>query len=389
MALHELYEKSCRKLSGYILQRVLFYVKETELRNDKNNDLNLVDRCFAPQMNDIKADPSKISRIISAYQKAIAVQAVSEDCFQIGNEWLPIYEKNMGSVMSALKDGNINVLQEIYDNFMRHPSSTGLHGMPADMHKCYFSGSISLKHKKWYLYDYLHRINLWKGLLGDSASLKQLESPMIGNPYGYYIDGHFIKVCSDYQHYYATCIDRMTSENPEVERRVIVELGGGFGGMAYYLIRDSKNKVYVDIDLPENLALASFYLMHAFPEKKVFLFGEGELTEETFKDYDIILLPNFEVKKIPTCSTDLVFNSYSLAEMSESAISCYVDELSRSIKPAGYFYHVNHTRESLVKADDFGIEKNCFTLLNKTPALWNAARNLLMDENEYLYKKLK
>lgn len=387
--MQKLFNKLRRKLSSSILQRVLFYVKEIELRHDKNNDLKQVNTCFAPRKNDIHADPDKIRRIVSAYQKAIAVQAVSDECFQVGNEWLPIYEKNMGSVMCALKDGDIKALQEIYDNFMRHPSSTGLHGMPADMQKCYFSGTISLKHKKWFLYDSLHRINLWKGLLGDSASLEQLDSPMIGNPYGYYIDGHFIKVCSDYQHYYATCINRMTADNSEAERPVIIELGGGFGGMSYYFNRDSKNKVYVDIDLPENLALASFYLMHTLPEKKVFLFGEGELTAETFKNYDILLLPNFEVKNIPGNSTDLVFNSYSLAEMPENAITCYVKELSRALKTAGYFYHVNHTRESLVKADDFGIEKKDFVLLHKTPALWNAARNLLMDENEYLYKKVK
>jgi hypothetical protein len=57
----------------------------------------------------------------------------------------------------------------------------------------------------------------------------------------------------------------------------------------------------------------------------------------------------------------------------------------RALKPVGYFYHVNHTRECLVKADDFGIDKENFVLLHKIPALWNAARNLLMDENEYLY----
>lgn len=389
MTVQELFNKLNRKISSYILKRVLLYVKGIELRNDKNNDFNQVDKCFESRKNDIYADPDKISRIVSAYQKAIAVQAVSEECFQVGNEWLPIYEKSMGSVMSALKAGDINALQGIYDNFMRHPSSTGLHGMPVDMEKCYFSGNISLKHKKWFLYDSLYRIKLWKGLLGDAASLNQLNSPMIGNPYGYYIDEHFIKICSDYQHYYATRINQLTSNKFEIEKRVIIELGGGFGGMAYYFNRDSKNKVYVDIDLPENLALASFYLIHTLPEKKVFLYGEDELTTETFKNFDIILLPNFAVKNIPTNSTDLVFNSYSLAEMTESAIKVYVSELSRALKPTGYFYHVNHTRESFVKADDFGIDKKNFMLLHKAPALWNAARNLLMDEYEYLYEKVK
>jgi hypothetical protein len=50
--------------------------------------------------------------------------------------------------------------------------------------------------------------------------------------------------------------------------------------------------------------------------------------------------------------------------------------------------HVNHTTNSLVKADDFGIERYGFELLYRKPALWNRGRKLVVDEYEFLYSKL-
>ena len=367
---------------------LVIYIKQREFQGDPNNDLNKIQKGFSRTENKINADPNKLHKIISAYQQAKKIQKKSAECFQVGNEWLPIYKKYMGTVMGALDSSNIESLRLIYDNFMRHPSTSGLHGMPVDMSDKYFDNAISLKYKKWFLYDSLHRINLWKGMLGDNALLSNLDSPIIGNPYGFYYDDHFIKVCSDYQHYYATRIDELTQADATTRRRFVVELGGGFGGMAYYLIRDASNLTYINFDLPENLALASYYLMHAHPDKKVFLYGDGKITIDVFTNYDVILLPNFEISQLPSGIVDLVFNSYSLAEMSNMTIRCYIHELCKSVKQGGYFLHVNHTRASLVNADNFEIDQQGFKLIYRIPALWNAARNLLMDENEYLYLKI-
>jgi hypothetical protein len=49
---------------------------------------------------------------------------------------------------------------------------------------------------------------------------------------------------------------------------------------------------------------------------------------------------------------------------------------------------VNHNKKSEVVADDFGIDPVRFDLLYKIPALWNAGRDMLMDEYEYLYRKI-
>jgi len=92
------------------------------------------------------------------------------------------------------------------------------------------------------------------------------------------------------------------------------------------------------------------------------------------------------LERIATNSVDLVFNSYSMAEMSPRTIAQYIAMISHITRK--YFLHVNHTRHSLVTADEFGINPNQFKLIYKLPALWNAGINPDMDEYEYLYEKI-
>ena len=225
---------------------------------------------------------------------------------------------------------------------------------------------------------------MWKKLLGQRFLIDSLISPNIGNPYGYFIDDKFIKAGADYQHYYATRVNDLISERSG--RKVVIEIGAGFGGMAYYLIRDAIDTTYVDFDLPENLALTSYYLLKAFPEKKILLYGEGNLDELKLADYDIVLMPSFQLDKMPVDTCDLLFNSYSLAEMSQQTINHYVNQSAKLIKKGGWFFHVNHTKNSLVSARDFPIPKN-FSLISEEFAAWNLGRNSNMDEYEFLYRK--
>ena len=156
--------------------------------------------------------------------------------------------------------------------------------------------------------------------------------------------------------------------------------------MAYYLIRDASNTAYIDFDLPENLALTSYYLLKAFPEKKVLLYGEAEFESVTLTDYDIVLMPNFQLNKLPDATCDLIFNSYSLAEMSLQTINYYVLQSAKLINEGGWFFHVNHTKHSLVSARDFPITDD-FMLVSEEFAAWNLGRNSNMDEYEFIYKK--
>ena len=64
----------------------------------------------------------------------------------------------------------------------------------------------------------------------------------------------------------------------------ILELGGGFGSMAYYLMQESNNATYFDFDLPENFALTAFYLLSSFPNKKIALYGEVDLENDNLTE---------------------------------------------------------------------------------------------------------
>jgi putative sugar O-methyltransferase len=320
---------------------------------------------------------------MAAYRKAKTTQLSAGNAYQVSNEWLPIYDELLREVVEILRSGNRHKLRVIYRNFMRDRCSTGLHGLPLDMHKEYFDSKITRRNQKRFLIDAYHRYALWKSLLGNTHSIRDLIAPCIGNPYGSYFDGIFIRAGADYLHYYATAIARLIRRN---DHRTVVELGGGYGGMAYYLCRDNQKMTYIDFDLPENVALASYYLLCAFPEKRTLLYGEAKLTPSAIAAYDIIVMPGFEIAKVQDRSVDMIFNSYSLAEMSQATILAYIEEFTRIAR--GYFLHVNHNKRSEVVADDFGIDPAQFNLLYKVPALWNAGRDAAMDEYEYLYKRI-
>jgi hypothetical protein len=287
--------------------------KSRQFKDDRNYNLTLIRQNFSDRTRQTNDDTALLERIIVAYNKAKVVQQAAGPSYQVSNEWVPIYETQLGEVMRVLKSRNIVELRRIYGNFFRDRCSSGLIGLPVDMHKHYFTGDIGRTYGMLYMNDAIHRYALWKSLLGNTHTVADLVSPDIGNPYGYFIDGTFIKAGADYMHYYATLIARLVRG---ARQRVVLELGGGFGGMAYYLVRDTANLTYVDFDLPENAALTAYYLLNAFPDKKVLLFGEADLTPEALSTYHIIIMPSFEITKLPERSADLAFNSYSLAEMS-------------------------------------------------------------------------
>lgn len=329
----------------------------------------------------VGVDLNVIKRVIEAYNKAKIKQLGVAQEYQVGDMWLPIYESYMRPIISALVNRDEAEVARIYGNFFRESCSWGLHGMPVDMNSAYFSGNISEENIELYAADSIHRINTWLLSIGKTHPITALDTPIIGNPYGYYIDEKFYRAGVDYLHYYATIISRLINSN---KHRFALELGGGFGGLAYFLIRDNENLTYIDVDIPENMALTAFYLLSAFPEKKIALYGEVDIDTDDLTKFDALILPNFVIQDIKEDSIDLVFNSYSLAEMSANTVANYVNQFNRIASK--FIFHVNHTQVSTVKADDFNIDFNKFELISRAPAIWNMARNSKMDEFEYIYK---
>ncbi|MYM70404.1 putative sugar O-methyltransferase [Pseudoduganella sp. FT55W] len=330
----------------------------------------------------VTADPAIIERVMKAYQRSKEVQQGAAEVYQVSHMWLPIYSGYMGEVMDVMARRDAEALGRIYANFFRESCSVGIHGLPIDMAANFFNVPvISDESKGKYVEDIMHRFNIWLSSMGKALPLDVLETPVVGNPYGFYIDGKFYRHGVDYQHYYATAISRLTRSK---SHRTVLELGGGFGGLGYFLLRDNPDLTYIDVDLPENMALTAYYLLNACPDKKIALYGEVDLKTADLSQYDAIVLPNFAIAELPSGTVDLCFNSYSLAEMSLDTVDNYIAHFNRLATK--YIYHINHTRIPPVKADEFPIDYSKFELVSRAPAMWNMGRNKEMDEFEYIYK---
>jgi putative sugar O-methyltransferase len=95
--------------------------------------------------------------------------------------------------------------------------------------------------------------------------------------------------------------------------RIVLEIGGGFGGTARYLLRDCPGLTYLNFDVPERIALTSYYLLKSFSELQAALYGETELLPPLLEKPGLVLMPTFELLQVPDHGVDVCFNSHLFA----------------------------------------------------------------------------
>jgi putative sugar O-methyltransferase len=165
---------------------------------------------------------------------------------------------------------------------------------------------------------------------------------------------------------------------------VVGEIGGGYGGMAYYLLCDGGRLTYIDFDLPESIALTSYYLLKAFPSSDFLLYGEGDLSAEALAASDIVLLPLFEVARMPAGSVDLMFSSHVMGDLSDSALAEYLGAITHMSRK--YFLYFGDSRAAERISNWGGGPTGCFRLLEVRSTGWNRHRAPKAKEGEYLYQ---
>jgi putative sugar O-methyltransferase len=324
------------------------------------------------------ATSEEIENIAHYYRLWKAEQKEADPVYQVSREWLPIYENYMGDVIQALQENHIETLKDMYENLFRNPLSSGLHGLHFDMVSTYMNVETPANQKA--ITQYLESCALGARnflLTCPGTDISKLVRPAIGNPYSYTLEGHSVFPCADYHYTFSEKISILLKMK---KSPVILELGGGFGGMAYYCLRDIPNVKYICVDLPENAALQAYYLKSHFPNKKIRLLGEVFDSN----DFDALILPSYGIESLPENSVDLSFNSYSLAEMGVNAMENYVRLISKIT--LDYIYHLNHVHWE-VSADTFPIDLKKFQLLFRNPTNWGKdPRRYHLDQHEYLYK---
>jgi hypothetical protein len=335
-------------------------------RLDPRFNLQNVTDGFVSRIDDSTDDSELLKRICNAYTKAIDQQRFASNIYAATEWWQLVRQRSLGPVMQALQTHDIGVLRMTYRNFFRDPCSSGLLGVPYGMSKAYFGDTIKDFHRRFYLSHALYRLDYWKTQTDDRFELPDLAGPEIGNPFGVRIDGTFLRVGAEYAHCCAYKVGSLLGS----EKAIVAEIGGGFGGMAYYLLRDRANLTYCDFDLPESIALSSYYLMKAFPHLRFLLYGERELTEEEIDNADVVLMPTFELANMPAESIDVTFSSHAMSDISLEAMTEYMKDIVAMTRSS--FLYIGNSRASKLISGLVDRNHNSFKLTSTHSSGWHS-----------------
>ncbi|WP_404360885.1 putative sugar O-methyltransferase [Methylotuvimicrobium sp. KM1] len=123
-------------------------------------------------------------------------------------------------------------------------------------------------------------------------------------------------------------------------RPVILEIGCGYGALAYFIKKLVPNCTYICVDLPESLIFSGIYLTRYFED---YLLVEGETTNLEVNDSECVFVPNYMFHKLPESNStiDLAINTLSMSEMTPEQVAYYCRGLAAMLGRNGIFYEQN------------------------------------------------
>lgn len=325
-----------------------------------------------------------MKRLIQAYRKAKEDERSATEPYQLRGEWEHIIGMEYARLVSVLQSEDAKELAALLQNFCRNECSRGL-SMSSEL--------LVNRRRPFYKFRYINEFNEdfenSKMARHDTFDPGVLCFPFIGNPVGMLVDGNLIPAVNIRHRYYA---QRLLELLPNRETTV-AEIGGGFGGLAYFLLKESKTPIrYINFDLPEINVVNSYFLLKTFPDRKILLYGEEAKTlPEALGKAAVIIYPHFCFHQLPDQSMDMVFNSNSLTEMDEQMVLEYYAQINRVCR--GYFMHVNHDDEKVydksrnkkhVKISKYSLPGRSFReIYTLKPSFFNA------KYYEYLYQAVQ
>lgn len=272
--------------------------------------------------------------------------------------WRWTRENKNNEYMSALASDNPAQLAKILCNMFQSDAIFGLANLDTQMAES----------------DFLRDIDTWREFT-EQSDLSCLVIPEIGNPSHFYLDGSRILHDTPRFNYYAWRIHDM---NPQS----ILEIGGGYGGLALQLLRDKQIR-YVDIDLPETLYLAYYFLSKAGFDVKWAL--------ENIPEADVVFVPA-DRKHLVKESFDVVFNSYSLSEMGKASSDEYLNLINTVWQPRHFFHenanfllYPNSERHIEILARNFPIDKSMYKKVYQAVSPWQGSGG---RGREFLYQRI-
>lgn len=130
---------------------------------------------------------------------------------------------------------------------------------------------------------------------------------------------------------------------------LILEIGGGFGGLAYHLKRLVPRGRFVLVDLPESLLFSAIYLMTLFPDQRNVLVTSPEAIARDLDQPGFTFVPNHFCHRLPDSGVrvDLAINTLSMSEMLASQVRAYCALLRECLALDGVFFEQNQDNRHL------------------------------------------
>jgi hypothetical protein len=352
---------------------------DARYKEDARYNMRCVQEGFAPRLNR-SADTAILTAICDAYIQAAEREPLAKPAYRPTKWWSELRRTSLGPVGRALASRDLPTLGAMYGNFFRDPCSAGLIGVPSGLSETYHGGRFDERSARFFLGNALHRIDYWKELTGNRFALHDLVGPDVGNPFGVFLEGVLVRSGTESQHYFAQRIAGLLPRGDAV----VSEIGGGFGGVAYYLLRDRVQTSYWSFDVPESVALASYYLLKSFPQRKFLLYRDQPLTGGSFAECSVACLPAFELENLPAKSADVAFSSHTLSGLTQAAMHEYLGQIVRTTRQ--FFLYVGRDRESNAFRK---LIQRCYPalrLVDKQLLDWNKQKTLDDDEVECIYE---
>lgn len=304
-------------------------------------------------------------RLIAAYQRAAGSQArIDDDTSEI---WSKSLKRYCGKLISGVESQDAQKLAQALASLFREEFVYGLASGHLVEHSHSWIGAKiwSLKYQDniLALAEYLGVVRtespqqglvaegLRQGLDSIVARIEDIlgisiDFPDIGAPYGVQANNVLVTMEQPEHIYVALRINEAIRDylgRRNGLRLNLLEIGAGFGGLAYWILKQQRIKVgtYTIIDLPLINVIQGYFLSKAFGASKVSLYGEA-----MSKNSMIFVLPTLTVDSMDQKEFDVLINENSMPEMSDQIVERYIRFARNNV--SGIFFSYNHEAYSIV-----------------------------------------
>lgn len=180
--------------------------------------------------------------------------------------------------------------------------------------------------------------------------------------YGCEIDGRFVS--TDLLRYMQVIADLVQADVLSRDRpQRVLEIGGGYGGLAAICMEYNGELTYVICDLEETLFFQAVHLSNRFGFEAVELCEESVPAPGATSPGRFYLLPQHRSHTLVSQRADLAINQQSLQEMTAEQVRAYCELLRHATR---YFYSCNLDQQRPHVVEETGLVQNLQGLLDVT-----------------------